>query len=272
VSAIGEPSEYLGFALSPRGQQAVLERHDPKTNIEDLLLMDATTGVASKFTSGFYQYEGTPVWSAEGDRVLFATFPGLAAQLLRGGEPEKLLDETVWLVDISPDGHYALFQKNDRVNSLWLLPLAGNKTPKPYLVTKQNTLDGRFSPDGHWVAYASDESGRSEVYVQSFPELSRGTRISVNGGGRPEWRKDGKELYFIAPDRKLMAVPVGGRGSLFQVSAPQPLFQVSTAGEYSRQQYQPSPDGARFLVNYRIEDTTPQVLTVLLNWGSQVKK
>jgi dipeptidyl aminopeptidase/acylaminoacyl peptidase len=275
LGTIGEPAEYMGFALSPTGTQAVLERHDPKTNIEDLLLMDTTTGVASKFTASFSQYQGTPVWSPDRDRVLFATFPGLAAQSLRGGEPEKLFDESGWLDDISPDGHSALFDKVDRVTGqgLWFLPLTGVKTPKPFLVTKYNTGHARFSPDGHWVAYVSDESGRYEVYVQSFPELSRGTRISVNGGDRPEWRKDGKELYFIAPDRNLMAVAVNGTGPLFQVSPPQPLFQVNTAfADYSRQQYQPSPDGTQFLVNSRIEDTTPQVLNVLLNWTAQVKK
>jgi Tol biopolymer transport system component len=274
LGTICESGEYVGFALSPTGKQAVLERNDPKTDSVDLWLMDSTTGVASKFASGFNQDAGTPVWSLAGDRVLFASFPGLAVQSVRGGEPEKLFDDPVWLADISPDGRYALFEKNDRVRGydLWLLPLAGDKTPKPYLVTKQNTYNARFSPDGHWVAYASDESGRFEVYVQSFPELTRAIRISVNGGNQPEWRKDGKELYFIASDRKLMAVAVNGSAPLFQVSPPQPLFQVNTADDSQPQQYHPSPDGTRFLVNSRIEDTTPQVLNVLLNWKSQAKK
>jgi dipeptidyl aminopeptidase/acylaminoacyl peptidase len=210
-----------------------------------------------------------------GDRLLFVTIGGLAVQSVRGGEPEWLSREDGgWLDDISPDGHYALFVKIDPVTGqdLWLLPLAGDKTPKPYLVTKQNAYNARFSPDGHWVAYVSDESGRPEVYVQSFPEISRAIRISVNGGDRPEWRKDNKELYYITPDRKLMAVAVNGAGPLFQVSPQQPLFQVNTGVSYTRQQYQPSPDGTRFLVNSRIEDTTPQALNVLFNWKAQVKK
>ena len=274
LGTIGEPGENFAFALSPDGRQAVLDHLDPKTNIEGLLLMDTTTGFASKFTSGFNQDEGGPVWSPQGDRVLFATFPGIAAQSLRGGEPEKLFDGHVWPLDISPDGNYALFNKIDPETGfdLWLLPLAGDKTPKPYLATKQNTYNARFSPDGHWVAYVSDESGRSEVYVQSFPEPSRGTRVSVNGGDGPMWPKDGKELCYIAVDHKLMAVAVNGAGPLFQVSSPQPLFQMSTPGDYTAQQYQPSPDGTRFLVNSRIEGTTPQVLNVLLNWRAQVKK
>jgi dipeptidyl aminopeptidase/acylaminoacyl peptidase len=274
LGTIGEPGEYLDFRLSPTRKQAVLTRNDPKTDSVDIWLMDSTTGVTSKFTSGFNQDAATPVWSPAGDWILFASFPGLAAQAVRGGEPEKLFDDHVWLCDISPDGRYALFQRNDRVRGydLWLLPLAGDKTPKPYLLTKQNTYNARFSPDGHWVAYVSDESGRSEVYVQSFPELTRGTRISVHGGNCPEWRKDAKELYFIAPVGKLMAVAVNGTGPLFQASPAQPLFQMNTGLDYESQQYQPSPDGTRFLVNSPIEDTTPQVLTVLLNWKAQAKK
>jgi Tol biopolymer transport system component len=273
LGTIGEPGEYIGFALSPTGKQAVLEWHDPKANLVDLLLMDTTTGVASKLTASFSQYQGTPVWSPDGDRLLFATFPGLAAQSLRGGEPEKLLDEMIRLMDISPDGHYALFAKLAVTGQdLWLLPLTGDKTPKPYLVTKQNTGDARFSPDGHLVAYMSHESGSPEVYVQSFPEISRATRVSANGGRRPEWRKDGKELYFIAPDGNLMAVGVNDAGPLFQVSPAQPLFHVSTSGDFMRRQYQPSADGTRFLVNSQVEGTTPLVLTVLLNWRAQVKK
>jgi hypothetical protein len=181
----------------------------------------------------------------------------------------------LWLNDVSPDGHYAIFFKVDPITGydLWLLPLAGDKTPKPYPVAKQNTYDARFSPDGRCVAYVSDETGHPELYVQSFPEQSRATRISVNGGAAPLWREGGRELYYIAPDGKLMAVAVNGTGRpLFRASPAQPLFQLSTGLCYLSQQYQPSPDGTRFLVNSRIEDTTPQVLTVLLNWKAQVKK
>jgi Tol biopolymer transport system component len=273
LGTIGEPGEYFGFALSPDGRQAVVDYLDAKTNMEDLLLVDTITGFASKLTP-VNQDEGSPVWSPGGDRVLFATFPGIAAQSLRGGEPEKLFDGHVWPMDISPDGHYALFNKIDPETGfgIGLLPLAGDRTPRPYLATKQNRYNGRFSPDGHWVAYLSDESGRSEVYVQSFPEISRGTRVSVNGGDGPMWRKDGKELYYSAPGRQLMAVAVNGAGPVFQVSAAQPLFQLNTPSDYTTQQYQPSPDGSRFLVSSKVDDTTPQVLTVVLNWKAQVQK
>ena len=124
---------------------------------------------------------------------------------------------------------------------MWLLPLGGERTPKPYLVTKSNEGTVRFSPDGRWIAYQSDESGRSEIYVQSFPEAGRKVRISNNGGDRPEWRKDGKELYYLAPDGKLMAMAVNGATSPFQASPPQPLFTVKVTNP-ARTRTNPPPD------------------------------
>ncbi|MBI4622394.1 MAG: TIR domain-containing protein [Verrucomicrobia bacterium] len=278
LGTLGDPGEYLGFAVAPNFQQAVLERHDPKVNEVDLWLVDATTNVGSKFSSGLDDHGswnvGTPVWSPAGDRVLFATFPGLAAQSLRGGEAEKLFDGLGWLGDLSPDGQYALMWtfSPETAGDLWVLPLKGDKTLKPFIVTKASEGDGRFSPDGRWVAYVSDESGRYEIYVQSFPEPGRAVRISREGGERPEWRSDGKELYYLAPDHRLMAAAVEGGGSPFQVSSTQSLFSVNTGTDFGRQQYQASGDGERFLINAVVEDTTPRRMTVILNWKGPGKK
>lgn len=277
LGTVGEPGEYQGFALSPAGQQVILERHDPRINEINLWLMDTATGVASKLTSGPSQSlwkVGTPIWAPAGDRVLFVTFPGLAAQSLRGGQPEMLFNDFGWLMDISPDGHLALFSMIDPVTGydLWLFPLAGDRTPRPYLVTRHNESPARFSPDGRWVAYVSDESGRYEIYVQSFPEMGRPVRVSSNGGNRPEWRNDGRELYYIALDGKLMAAAVNPAGPLFQASSPQPLFPVSRWYDDYRRQYQANADGTRFLVNAQLEGTAPRVLRVVLNWQAAVRR
>jgi serine/threonine protein kinase/Tol biopolymer transport system component len=272
LGTVGEPGEYMGFALSPKSeQQAVLERHDPKTNAVELYLMNTSTGVSYKFapSTSKEKWAGTPVWSPTEDRVLFVTWPGLVAQSLRGGEPEELSSDYVWLSDISPDGHYALLMKMDPVSGtdLWSLPLTGERTPKPYLPSKNNEWGARFSPDGRWVAYLSDETGRYEVYIQSFPELGGKVLISSDGGYRPEWRKDGKELYYVTPDGKLMAAAVNGTGSVFQSSPPQPILSsVRIQGDTDRQRYQASSDGARFMVNAAVENANPRVLTVVLNW------
>ena len=281
IETVGEPGEHAGFALSPTQQQVILERHDPKLGETNLWLWDIATKLGYAFTSGPNQGDvpviGTPVWSPAGDRVLFSTFPGLCAQALRGGEQEKLFDDRGWLCDVSPDGRFALFAKSDPMTGydLWLLPLAGEKIAKPFLATKQNEWVGRFSPDGRWVAYASDEKAatRAEIYVQSFPVLGRPVRISREGGGRPQWRHDGKELYFLNNDGKLLAATVDGGGETFQVTTlPQVLFATKTPTDSSRQQYQPSNDGERFLVNAQVEDAVPRQLTVVLNWKPPVQK
>jgi serine/threonine protein kinase len=277
LDTLGEPGEYGGFDLSPTGQQLVLERHDAVINEMNLWLMDATTGVGSKFTSGPSQAlwkAGTPVWSPTGDRVFFVTFPGLASQPLRGGDAEKLFEDFGWLMDVSPDGHYALFQKNDPVTGLdlWLYPLIGDKTPGPYLVTKNSEGgEARFSPDGRWIVYVSGESGGVEVYVNSFPEPGRPVRVSTKGGVRPEWRSDGKEIYYIW-NKKLFAAAVNGGGAIFQASSPQPLFPINESYIGYRTHYHASADGSKFLVNSRVEDTEPRVLHVLLNWQAALKR
>jgi hypothetical protein len=141
------------------------------------------------------------------------------------------------------------------------------------LTTKNNEVVARFSPDGRWLAYLSDETGRFDVYIQSFPKPRGKVRISSNGGYRPEWRKDGKELYYITPEGKLMAAAVNGTGSVFQSSPPQPILSsVRIQGDTDRQQYQASADGTRFIVNAAVENTNPRALTVLLNWKVPGKK
>lgn len=252
-------------------------------NLGNLWLMELSTGVASRFSTGRVVQAwaaGTPVWSPAGDRVLFATFPGVAAQSLAGGSPEGLSDDLGWLNDISPDAQHVLLLKQDPVTSsdLWVLPLGGDKTPRPYLANRQNEMSARFSPDGHSVAYMSDESGRYEVYLQSFPTPGRARRISRDGGLWPEWSKDGRELYFIASDARgetevalgtLMAAAIKRDGPDSRGSSPQALFGVDTVNT-GRRAFWPGADGG-FLIGARVDDPTPRLLTVVLNWEAALK-
>jgi eukaryotic-like serine/threonine-protein kinase len=275
LGTLGDPGEIISFAPSPTSQEVAFEGHDPKQGEGNVWLLQTATGVTSKLSPdlpGGRWAAGTPVWSPEGDRVFFVTFPGVAAQSLRGGEPEKLSDDFAWLLDVSPDGRNALLSKNDPATSgnIWLLPLHGGPS-KPYIVTRQNEDGGRFSPDGRWVAYLSDESGQDEVYVQSFPVTGRPVRISHRGGTGAEWRSDGKELYYRGPDDTLMVVAVESAGSQFRASPPRPLFRVATIFETPRRELWASADGQRFLVNARLEDTTRQTLTLVLDWKAGLK-
>jgi hypothetical protein len=131
-------------------------------------------------------------------------------------------------------------------------------------------MHGNFSPNGHLVAYTSNESGRFEVYVETLPRSDRKWPVSTNGGYEPRWRADGREIYFLSEDRKLMAVPVGA-GPSFGI--PKPLFQTRIAAGVTgnRTHYVPSRDGERFLVNMAI-DAPASPITVVVNWTAGLKK
>jgi dipeptidyl aminopeptidase/acylaminoacyl peptidase len=150
----------------------------------------------------------------------------------------------------SPDGRYLTYYRTDptRRNDIWVLPLFGNRKPFPLIQTEFNEWQPQFSPDGKWIAYVSDDSGSSQVYVQAFPMQSGRIPISIGGGMQPRWRRDGKELFYLAPDRKLMAVTVTA-GATFEVDSPRPLFQTTLEPAAFRQTYDVSADGNRFLLN-----------------------
>jgi eukaryotic-like serine/threonine-protein kinase len=170
-----------------------------------------------------------------------------------------------------------------------VLPLAGNGTPsgaaKPFANTEFSEGQGRFSPNARWIAYASDESGRSEIYIQPFPVPPNGgskTPISRDGGSQPRWRRDGKELFYLSPDGKLMAADVT-EGPTFKASVPKTLFQVPVAeightdvndemgnGGLQVLGWDVAPDGKRFLIDTATNSS--EFVTVLLNWTAELKK
>jgi len=149
---------------------------------------------------------------------------------------------------------------------VWVLPTTGDRKPFPLLRSEFNEQQGRVSPDTRWIAYTSDETGRPEVYVQSFPTPGGKWQISTSGGADPRWRRDGRELFFISSDRKLMAVDIQA-GSIFQVGLPRPLFDVRVSGLIDvRTHYAVAADGRRFLVNTIDETDVAAPITVVLNW------
>ena len=185
------------------------------------------------------------------------------------------------MCDWSPDGKFILYSDYQEKTKydLWMLPLEGDHKPIPYLQTPFNELHGQFSPDGRWIAYASDESGRFEVYVQTFPASGPKWQISTAGGDFPRWRRDGKGLYFIAADQKLMEIPVktgSGSSAAFEPGVPQPLFRIEplSTAVTGAIPYQPASDGQRFLVNVQAggEGAQAPPISVVLNWTAGLKK
>lgn len=203
----------------------------------------------------------------------------VVAKAADGTGPEEELEAADKLPqDWTRDGRYLLSATPNSLpktgNDVWALPLTPGKSgaaDKPLVLRNSefNEWHPRVSPDGKWLAYMSNESKRNEVYVVGFPALNGRWQVSVNGGALPVWSRDGRELYFIGPDRKLMAVPVKS-GDQFQPGIPQPLFDVRLG--QTNPSYDVSADG-RFLIATPIEQqavTTP--LRVVLNWPAMLKK
>jgi len=195
---------------------------------------------------------------------------------LKSGRPE----------DWSPDGRYLLYTVYDlkTKTDLWVLPASGtpeSHKPIPYLMTPASEGQGRFSPNGHWVAYTSDESspGQYQIYVQSFPAGSGKFQVSVGTGGtQPRWSRDGKELFYLSAEGKLMAVDVK-TAPTFEAGIPKPLFDPQTLGSrnfsFSRYDYDVTADGKRFLVinvSTAPASSASAPITVVVNWLAALKR
>jgi Tol biopolymer transport system component len=174
-------------------------------------------------------------------------------------------------VDWSPDGRFLLFRSPGLTTGfdLWALPMSGEGKPFPVAQANFEERDGQFSPDGKWIAYQSNESGRTEVVMQPFPGTGGKHQISTDGGAQVRWRADGRELFYIAADGRLMVVPIqySSDGKSVEPGAPVPLFATRAGGaaiSVNKQAYVVSPDGQRFLMSVVEETASP--IAVILNW------
>ena len=268
--------------ISPDGRRVAVARTVERNT--DVWLMETTRGVPSRFT-----FEApmnvNPVWSPDGSRIAFGAIRGGISNLYQkasggAGGDEVLLESSLnkFPLSWSPDGRFLLFvQLNPETGSdLCVLPLAGEKRPFPLANTVFDEDNGQFSPDGRWVAYQSNESGKNEIYVQSFPDPGSKLLVSTGGGIAPRWRPDGKELFYIAPDSTLMAVPMQSTGEVLKPGVPAALFQtrIALGGTSVRQkhQYAVAPKGRRFLINASTSEPTASPIVVVTNWSRSLKK
>jgi Tol biopolymer transport system component len=281
LGSMDSPGHCLDINLSTDEKRAVLAVVDLEVGGSELWQADLTRGVSSRLTLGDNEAFG-PVWSPDGARIVFAwNQPGLKPGIYEkpssgAGKEEVLLqmDAGGHPLDWSSDGRFLLFQTGGAVakHKLWVLPLFGKREPYALLQTPYDEFFGTFSPDGKWIAYVSDESGRPEVYVQTFPVSTGKWRVSTSGGTEPRWRGDGKEIFYLAPDLRIMAVAVKA-GSSFETGIPAALFGVgSSLGTGMLHQYCVTRDGERFLVVHPAEAQEAQPITVVLNWAADLKK
>jgi Tol biopolymer transport system component len=292
VGKVGQTKDYRSFDLSADGGRIVAHLHEPRVASQGgggLWLLDPVRGTESRFTFTS-AHDTDPQWSPDGSRVVFSSFrrdsakANLYVKLAGGATPEELLLKTdagkaprQW----STDGRYIVYESigADSTSDIWVLPLTGERKPIPFLVTPAREGQGALSPDGKWMAYTSNESGRLDIYAQPFPATGGKWLISTGGGVQPRWRRDGKELYYVsAPPQKLMAVDVKTDGAMFQASVPHPLFDVPGipvngpgAGTLSGS-YSVSADGQKFLVAIQPTADMSNPLSIVLNWTAILKK
>jgi Tol biopolymer transport system component/predicted Ser/Thr protein kinase len=275
LGVVGEPGEYGPFRLSPDGRRAAVARRS------DLWLLEMDRGVSTRFASNSVGTMFT-VWSPD-SRTIVYNKGGMFSRDSTGAGTEQQVAETPNIqapTDWSRDGRVLMYLEvaPGVPRSLWTLAvspdgtLAAGAKPKPYLRTGFNAIWGRFSPETNprWVAYQWDESGRDEIYIQSFPEPRSPTRISTEGGQYPQWGPEGRELYFLSPDNKLMMVSLKLGADSVEPSAPQELFPLPT-NAVSFSPYEVAPDGQRFLVRATPQQFA-QPLTVIVNWPALLKK
>jgi len=276
LNVVGSPGGYNDVVLSPDEKRAALQRDD-STN-SDIWMMDLERGVPVRFTFSS-ELDDDPAWSPDGSSIVFngerRGVRGLYRKVSSGAGNEELLlkaDVVTNGTDWSADGKFIIFESSDTQTgaNLWVLPLFGDIKPYVVLQTEFNESHGRFSPDNRWLAYVSNESGRNEVYVQSFPPSGGKWQVSTTGGAQPHWRSDGKELFYITPERKLMAVDVNPQQT-FEVGAPKLLFQTTVARYEAPNRYAVSRDGQRFLINSAVEEVS-HTMTVVLNWTGELKR
>jgi Tol biopolymer transport system component len=289
LGAVGPPGYYAFPALSRDGTLLVVAQRDLRTGNVDNWIYDLASGRASRFTFD-PAVDHAAIWSPDGGEIVFDSTRTGVHDLFR--KPTSGATETVLLktamgkgaTDYSKDGRFVVYQTLDAVGrfDIWALPMAGDGKPFPVARTPADEVQGQLSPDVRWLAFSSDESGEYRVYVQSFPSAGAGWQVSAGGGDQPRWREDGRELFYVRDDGKLMAVEVklDRRGEGF--GTPSPLFdtelQVLTAimpagtFRFPRwHQYVVSPDGQRFLVNTPADELRRSPIEVATSWKAGIR-
>ena len=277
AGTVGEPAFYRRWRISPDSRRLAATILDPSTRGSDIWLYDIARGARTRFTSGV-SLNADPVWSPDGRHIVFDSDRKHQGDLYRkatggGGGEEPLLEGEGQRVpdDWSPDGRFLALEfrepKGERRVSLSILSLSGDGKLTTFFRRGVNIGDARFSPDGRWLAYTSEESGRNEVYVAVFPGPGERWQVSTEGGFMPRWRGDGKELFYLSSDLRLMSVETRVAGATLEAGVPKVLFEPHPLPT----SYESAADGQRFLmVSSGVEQSPP--ITLVQNWAAESKR
>jgi Tol biopolymer transport system component len=282
LGSVGDPGDYHGIALSPDDKRVAVHLHEPPMG-GDIWVLNIDRGYTARLTTD-PSHHITPVWKHDGSAVAYASESDNASGIYQQSADsadtahQLLRSDLAYPEDYSPNGRYlSYFQGGPRGPIINLLPLTDAGKPQPFTnKTGFQEALSKFSPDGHWIAYMSDESKRDEVYVQKYPERSKKYSISTNGGQYPRWSRNRKELFYMTDDGRIMVVDVQEDATKFDASAPRMLFKTAAAltGHVGlHYEYDVTGDGQRFLVNERLTPVNQVApLTVVLNWSVLLKK
>jgi len=272
----GPPAHWADPAISPDGTHVAFVHRDRAAGDDnlDVWVEDVARQMRTRVTQD-PAIDVLPVWSADGRELLFRSnrsgFSDLYRKKLDTSAPETLVlgsanrkDPSDW----SADGSSVLVTeaRGGGQTGVWLYDLRGGTPPRPIAQEETSASNGRFSPDGRYVAFVSNATGNDEVYVQGLAAGSRRSRVSLDGGNEPAWRGDGRELFFVSNDRAITAVDVSRDGDVLTSGTPHVLFQVPVLS-WLRNGMSVSPNGQHFLVAVSIEE--PRPTQVLLNWNGR---
>ncbi len=266
LGSVGEPGDYGQIALSPDDRRLAVERQDTPHHTSNIWILDLSSGVFSRKT--FFD-DGEPVWSPDGRELLFSSVRGAKWSLFRkvvGEAGERLIFEStedMYSENWVPDGKSIIIIDHEG-KAFSQVPLTGDRKPVVLLKSEFYKDEPHVSPDQHWIAYNSAESGRWEVYVATFPGFTAKRQVSNNGGAQALWRRDGKELFYLSLDGRLMAVDVRA-GTSMETGVPHALFRTPLLAVANQDQYCVTRGGRRFLFAESVEDDARPTV-VVLNW------
>ena len=275
LETAGDPSRYAEPDLSADGRRLAFDVVDARTGKADIWIRDLNRNVSSRFS--FSKLDASaPMFSPDGSRIVYGVGNDLVERTADGQGAETTLgkfDGITFVTDWSADGQSIAFSSRgkDTGFDIWIMPASGDRKPHLWLQTPFSEGNAVFSPDGRYLAYQSNESGRLEIYVQSFPGPGGKWQVSSNGGNQPHWRGDGKELFFRSTDQKIMAVDVT-TGATFEAGVPKALFPVHLDTTLGRNHFLPSKDGQRFLLVATPARDAIAPTTVVLNWLAELGK
>ena len=281
LGALGGASDLLSVMLSPDGKRAASSVLDPTGHAFDLWLYDIARDLRTRFTFHASRSYLPAVWSPDGSSIAFATYRDGKSAVFRkatdlSGSEELLCDDpAMYPTSWSSDGKTILMVKttggNAADNGIFALHLSGDRKPVAIAPAAVAPDSPRFSPDGRWIAYGSIESQRAEIYVVPYSGLGGKLQISANGGTQARWRSDGKEIFYISPDGRLMAVQVKANTASLEVGRVQPLF-ANLPSRAGPNLYDVAPGGQRFLVDVQPERSVAEPLTLVQNWTAALKR